>query len=78
MTDREVDLKSENEKLEIVFSKKLTESEMWIKLIGMVSTDFVLIGRDIEVLNLKVWKSERKKMWKFLFQLFKLTNNLCL
>ncbi len=49
-----LDLKSENEKLEIVFSQKLSQSEMWSKLIGMVSTDFVLIGRDIEVLNVKV------------------------
>jgi len=50
----DLDLKSENEKLEIVFSQKLSQSEMWSKLIGMVSTDFVLIGRDIEVLNVKV------------------------
>ena len=50
----DLDLKSENEKLEIVFSNKLSQSEMWKKLIGMVSTDFVLVGRDIEVLNAKV------------------------
>jgi len=52
----DLDLKSENEKLEIVFSQKLSQSEMWSKLIQMVSTDFVLVGKDIEVLNAKVWK----------------------
>jgi hypothetical protein len=50
----DIDLKSENEKLEIVVSQKLSQSEMWSKLIEMISTDFVLIGRDIEVLNVKV------------------------
>jgi hypothetical protein len=50
----DLDLKSENEKLEIVFSKKLSQSKMWSKLIQMVSTDFVLVGKDIEVLNAKV------------------------
>ena len=50
----DLDLKSENEKLEIVFSKKLSQSEMWSKLIQMVSTEFVLVGKDIEVLNAKV------------------------
>ena len=50
----DLDLKSENEKLEIVFSQKLSQSEMWSKLIQMVSTDFVLVGKDIEVLNAKV------------------------
>jgi hypothetical protein len=50
----DLDLKSENEKLEIVFWQKLSPSEMWSKLIQMVSTDFVLVGRDIQVLNAKV------------------------
>ncbi len=55
MNDRQLlELKTENEKLEIVFSNKLSPSEMWSKLIQMVSTDFVLVGRDIEALNAKV------------------------
>ena len=40
--------------IELFVSSTLSESEMWKKLVGMASTDYVLVGRDIEVLHTKV------------------------
>jgi hypothetical protein len=40
--------------IELFVSSTMSESEMWKKLVGMVSTDYVLVGRDIEVLHTKV------------------------
>ena len=35
-------------------ASEMSESEMWLKLIRKVSTDYVLVGRDIQRLNPKV------------------------
>jgi len=41
-------------KIELFVSSTMSESEMWMKLVGMASTEYVLVGRDIEVLHTKV------------------------
>ena len=50
-----------NSHVKVIVDSRLSESEMWLKLVKKVKTKYILVGRDIEMLHTKVSNENAKK-----------------